>query len=183
MIAINTRNETWYVLENDSPLSLSSHMISSSARPGTRLEKIRVTLTPDESSAAGLDGHQQYVGRATFDTVEDLQGNSVRASRSITAFITIDPEAGIARWPFEMLFSTGISDVDDRIRELTAQLSGFPALIKASFVRIYHGGRPTTESAVLKVIGVGERELSPEQFEVPPGYQHQEPVIASPGSG
>ncbi len=176
IIAINSRNETWYELERQGPFASASRYLQPLTPATTKNLKIRA------AEVAGADGTRLLTWRIAYDVVGKIDGVAIKVKCSGTFEILVAENHPRELWLGRVLPLTGYPEVDEALSAADATVRHFPLRLSLSATREYEGGKPMTESSVVEVFEIvttaTDAGLS---FQVPHGYRQQKPVIGAPG--
>src|SRR5690349_10078259 len=95
LVALNSRNRTWYELESVRPFALDSQYLDPAQKP--RIKNIRVVLDPPSQSLT--DPHQQHhTGQISYDVNQSFQGNTLKISCAARFQITTSNAFDRSAW-------------------------------------------------------------------------------------
>jgi hypothetical protein len=175
VIAMNSRNRTWYRAPDASPFALTSGYLS--PRPEGDIKKLSVTMETDSE----IDGERLYSGEIRYDVVSSYGGETVKVSCFGTFTLTTTDKLPRQQWLGRILPTTRYPEVDEKIRAAEARIEGFPTKLSLEVQRTYEGGKPMTDSVEVTVSDIREITANELEFTRPPTYRMQEPVLGVPG--
>jgi hypothetical protein len=176
VIALNSRNHTWYPAPDVSPFALDSRYLTPS--PTGKVKNVSVTLKPDDGNAP----EHRYSGEIRYDVFVSYRTTTVKVSCVATFTLITTPAVARQHWVGRILPETGYTDVDAKLRAAEATIHGFPVHLTLEARRTYTGGMPMVQSMTVEVSDI--RDASPDQsvFTRPADYHLQEPVRGYPGA-
>lgn len=180
LIAINSRNRTWYELETQGPFALQSRYLAPALKP--RVKNVRVRLDPPSPSTT--DPHHQYhAGEISYDLYEGMGGHPVKISCVARFQVTTSDVPDRSTWIGRMLPETGYGPVDAEMRSVESQIGGFPIRLSLDAERRYEGGPAMHDVMRVDVTDLHETQAADADFVRPSDYLQQKPVILAPGGG
>ena len=175
IVALNSRNRTWYSAPALSPFALTSRYLSPT--PDGKVKKLSMTIHPGAAPA----GEHHYSGEIRYDVQTSLGGHPVKVSCMGAFTVTTTDNIPRQHWLGRILPETGYGDVDAQLRSAEGQIEGFPTRLSLHVMRTYAGGAPMFDSIVVTVSGIREMSPAESEFVRPADYRFQEPVVAAPG--
>ncbi len=176
IVALNSRNRTWYPAPALSPFALTSRYLSPTRG---KVKKLSVTINPGAAPA----GEHHYSGEIRYEIQTSLGGHPLKVSCLGAFTVTTTDNVPRQQWLGRILPETGYGDVDAQLRSAEGQLEGFPTRFSLHVMRTFAGGAPMRDSVDVTVSDIREMSPAESEFIRPPDYRFQEPVIGVPGVG
>jgi hypothetical protein len=170
--ALNSRLETWYVLD-DPFFRLKSRFLSE--YENARAKKITWQLT---SQAGSEPSERVYTGTLGY-TLSGPGGTVVDYDATIE--VVTDTTRERALWLGPILPRTKHAAVNTKLDAADREIEGFPRRLSMTTTRRYRGGAPFSESMRVTVSNIQESPTDETRFQRPPSYRLQKPVVGSPG--
>jgi len=175
VIALNTRNRTWYELEHASPFAIHSTYLS----PGYegKARNVRVKLDPPRQE----QGERHYAGEVAYDVELSFGPERVKVSCVATFRVSTTDAAGRGLWLGDILPRTRFPAVDAGLKAAEAGIEGFPVRLSLDAKRTYAGGAPMVDTIRVEVSELGEAAVDGAELVRPADYRNQEPILGVPG--
>ena len=176
VIALNSRNRTWYEADGEGPFALASSYLM--PRPDGKVENLSVRMSEEPAGA----GEHRYSGEVRYDVLESHGGYTVRITCAGTFTVTTTDAIPRRQWIGRILPRTRFyRDVDAELGAAEARIEGFPLRMSLDAKRTYEGGPPMADFVEVKISDVEDVAIDEAQFARPRGYREQEPVLGVPG--
>jgi hypothetical protein len=178
LIALNSRNRTWYPLESLRPFALDSRYLAPVLKP--KIRNVQVHLDPPSQSPK--DTHLSHqTGEISYDLHQSITGHGVRISCVARFQVTTSDAFDRNDWIGQLLPETGYPPVDAEMRSVEARIGGFPIRLSLDAERTFEGGATMHDRMRIDVIDIHEAVADDARFVRPADYLQQKPVILSPG--
>lgn len=178
--ALNSELRTFYRAEPGSFMVVQGHFPLRFGEPSLHDLKVEVL---EEGSAEVIAGHPTRKATVTLSFQERMRhhGETLRMDvRVVAESWRADLELPL---PTRLLPVLGTSQpkVGELLHATQAEHSGVPLKQRLSATRTFVGETPATEVKTLVISDIRPASPTPQDFAVPQGWTHQEPVISKPG--
>lgn len=186
LTALNETLSTYYrpkalPAETMSSGNYSAPFLDEQTKPVASVKDVVLQEEPTEERIAG-HATRKYVLRFVHDVKLKMAGHKVRVIFSTTVLLWTTEEIDLSVDPMNLReLHTGLSGVDQAVREALSGVKGFPMKRRLAVTRQYEGGMVTVDVVTTTFDDFKTVDLPPEALAVPSGYRYQEPVIGVPG--
>ena len=175
IIALNTRNRTWYELEPANPFALNSRFLDPVYQGKAR--KVRVRLDPPVLEPP----QRHYSGEISYEVHISYGRNHLKVSCVASFQVSTTDAFDRGHWLGPLLPETGHPAVDAEMRKAEASIAGFPVQMSLDAQRTYEGGPAMHEMVRIAVTDIRETAAEDAAFVRPADYREQKPVRSAAG--
>lgn len=179
-VAINHSNKTWFYLDADSPTVSVPTLFNFHRVNPTTASKLRVEFADTKTRSPAAAGNTRIIA-FRYRTESKLGSESVRCDVSGQILLTMGSAVDNDEIRPLSIPQTGIADVDRKIAEKIAEITGPVYGSEITITRTFEGGSPMTQviRETIEVPGL-DAAAEPKPFEIPDGYQYQMPQLGVP---
>lgn len=145
--------------------------------PTVTLKEVKLR---EEPSQHDIDGRKtrKYVLNFSYDITARVGTEKLRAVVRAIAELWTTEELEASYLPLDpRRVRTGFDAVDHSLRQAMTGVKGFPLERRLSVTRRISGGAPFTDLVTTTFSSFEPFAASPQLFEVPSGYRHQNPIL------
>jgi hypothetical protein len=151
-------------------------------KPKLKNVEVAVVEAPETEAVSGLQT-RRYEVRLSYDISTRLFGETVKGKVTTAAvyWLAEGPERTVPTL-LRPLLTTGIAELDERLREPLAKLRGFPVRQRVTVTAEGEEVPRRVSTLEVNLSAPASAELPAGAFEVPKGFRFEEPEYIRPGA-